>query len=310
MRADLVHPFLGRMVRRVGGAGRVVDHERPVGLDLVQHPDAPDRLVGHRGDQVPAGMAEIGLDRRGVAEQVVRLPLAGVVADEAVVVVEALDRPGRPVGERAGLARHPLRHVVVLAVPRGVVAVLPQDLADGDGVARDHAVVAGIAGRLIDDDAGGHRMVVVAGEQRGPRRRAERRGVERGCSAGPCSATRSRAGVGITPPKVDGAQKPTSSVMISRMFGAPLGGDDQRRPSTASTARRWARSRRRRLRRRRQVSAVDGGRRAGRARRAGDLLRRGRPGRQQGRDRQPRYPQWQRSPCHWTPLTDSWIAHG
>jgi hypothetical protein len=35
---------------------------------------------------------------------------------------------------------------------------------------------------------------------------------------------RSRAGVGMTPPKVDGAEKPTSSVMISRMFGAPLGG--------------------------------------------------------------------------------------
>src|SRR5215510_10679682 len=35
---------------------------------------------------------------------------------------------------------------------------------------------------------------------------------------------RSSAGVGITPPKVDGAEKPTSSVMISSTFGAPLGG--------------------------------------------------------------------------------------
>jgi hypothetical protein len=35
---------------------------------------------------------------------------------------------------------------------------------------------------------------------------------------------RSIVGVGITPPKVDGAPKPTSSVMISRMFGAPFGG--------------------------------------------------------------------------------------
>ena len=31
-------------------------------------------------------------------------------------------------------------------------------------------------------------------------------------------------GVGMTPPKVDGAPKPTSSVMISRIFGAPFGG--------------------------------------------------------------------------------------
>jgi hypothetical protein len=32
------------------------------------------------------------------------------------------------------------------------------------------------------------------------------------------------AGVGIGPPKVDGAAKPTSSVMIRSTFGAPLGG--------------------------------------------------------------------------------------
>ena len=44
------------------------------------------------------------------------------------------------------------------------------------------------------------------------------------CSAGPAAAIRSSAGVGITPPKVDGAAKPTSSVMISRIFGAPFGG--------------------------------------------------------------------------------------
>jgi hypothetical protein len=35
---------------------------------------------------------------------------------------------------------------------------------------------------------------------------------------------RSSVGVGITPPNVEGAPKPTSSVMIRRMFGAPFGG--------------------------------------------------------------------------------------
>ncbi len=35
---------------------------------------------------------------------------------------------------------------------------------------------------------------------------------------------RSSAGVGMTPPKVEGAAKPTSSVMMRRMFGAPFGG--------------------------------------------------------------------------------------
>src|SRR5215468_8776309 len=40
----------------------------------------------------------------------------------------------------------------------------------------------------------------------------------------PALPTRSNAGVGITPPKVLGAPKPTSSVMISRTLGACLGG--------------------------------------------------------------------------------------
>src|SRR5271170_3525706 len=35
---------------------------------------------------------------------------------------------------------------------------------------------------------------------------------------------RSRAGVGMTPPKVPGTPYPWSSVMIRRMLGAPLGG--------------------------------------------------------------------------------------
>src|SRR6516162_3948744 len=38
------------------------------------------------------------------------------------------------------------------------------------------------------------------------------------------AATRSSAGVGITLPKVAGALKPTSSVMIRSTFGAPFGG--------------------------------------------------------------------------------------
>src|ERR1035438_6546335 len=38
------------------------------------------------------------------------------------------------------------------------------------------------------------------------------------------AATRSRVGVGMTPPKVLGTPKPESSVMMSRTLGAPLGG--------------------------------------------------------------------------------------
>src|SRR6516225_11518167 len=40
----------------------------------------------------------------------------------------------------------------------------------------------------------------------------------------PALPMRSRAGVGMTPPKVLGAPKPTSSVMMSSTLGVPLGG--------------------------------------------------------------------------------------
>ena len=41
------------------------------------------------------------------------------------------------------------------AVPRRVIPVLAQDLADRSRLARDDAVVAGVAGRHIDDGADG-----------------------------------------------------------------------------------------------------------------------------------------------------------
>ena len=165
-------------MRRVSAARRVVDHERPVGLDLVQHLDVVDGLIGHRRNQIPTGMTKIGLNRRGVAKQVVWFPLAGVVADETIKIVEALNWAARPVVERAGWACLPLRDVVILAVPRRVVAILLEDFTNADGVAWNDAVVSGVAGRLIDYNAGADRVVIVAGEQRGSRRRAERRGME------------------------------------------------------------------------------------------------------------------------------------
>ena len=122
--ADLVHPLLGRVVRRMRGARRVVDEPRPLRVGRRLGVDVLDGVVGHRGDQVPARLAVVGMDRRRVAEQVARLPLAGVAADEAVEVVVAL--PDRPLVERPGRGRRPDRHVVVLAEPGGRVAVLLQ----------------------------------------------------------------------------------------------------------------------------------------------------------------------------------------
>ena len=67
------------------------------------------------------------IDGRRVAEQV-RLPLAGVAADEPVEILEA--HADRPLVERPGLARLVERRVVVLAEPRGRVPVLLEDRPD------------------------------------------------------------------------------------------------------------------------------------------------------------------------------------
>ena len=173
--ADLLDPLRRRMVRRMGAARHVVDEERLVGRDLLELLHVLDRLVGHRGLQVPAGIALEGIDRRRVAEQV-RLPLAGVAADEAVEILEA--HAVRPLIERPGLARLVEGRVVVLAEPRGRVAVVLQDRADGALLDRDDRVVAREAGRDFADHAEADRVMVAAGDERRARRRAERGRME------------------------------------------------------------------------------------------------------------------------------------
>ena len=145
--ADLVHPLLGRMVRRVRRARRVVDEPGPFRVGRGLRGDVLDAVIRHRGDQVPARLALVGVDRRRVAEQVARLPLARVAADEAVEIVVALS--DRPVGERSLRARLPDRDVVVLAEPGGGVAVLLQGRRSMRRLGPDDEVVAGIAGRRL-----------------------------------------------------------------------------------------------------------------------------------------------------------------
>ncbi len=171
--ADLVHPFLGRVVRRVRRAGRVLDEDRLARVGLM-HPRHPvDGLVRHARDEVPARLALERIDLRRVAEQI-RLPLVGVAADEAVEVLEA--HAGRPLVERPDLAGRVDRRVVILAEPGRGIAVVEQDPPDRGLVLGDDAVVAGEAGRLLRDHAEAGRMVVAPGDQRGARRRAQRGG--------------------------------------------------------------------------------------------------------------------------------------
>ena len=199
--ADLLDPLRRRVVRRVGAAGHVVDEERLVRRQRVDLVHVGDRLVGHRGGQVVVRVVLERIDVGRVAGEVRRLPLVGVAAHEAVEVLEA--HADRPLVERPGRGRLEGRRVVVLAEPRGAVAVVPQDRADRGLVLGDDAVVAGIARRLLGDHAEADRVVVAPGDQRRARRRAQRGRVEVGV-AQPVAAMRSSAGVGMTPPKVLG----------------------------------------------------------------------------------------------------------
>ena len=176
--ADLLDPLRRRVMRRMRAARHVVDEERLVGRQRVDLVHVPDRLVGHRGDEIVVGIALERVDVRRVAGEVVRLPLVRVAAHEAVEVLEAhADRPLVERADRAGLER---RRVVVLAEPGGAVAVVPQYLADRGFVLGDEAVVPRVAGRLFGDDAVADRVVVAAGDQRGARRRAQRGRVKVG----------------------------------------------------------------------------------------------------------------------------------
>ena len=172
-RADLVHPLLGRVVRRVRGARRVLDEDRFVRVDLMHPVHIIDRVVRHPGDEVPARFTLEGIDLRGVAEQV-RLPLVGVAADKTVEVLEA--HAGWPLVERSCLAGRVGRSIVVLAEPGRVVAVIEQDPPDRRLVLGDDAVVTREAGRLLGDHAEPGGVVVAAGDQGGASRRAQRGG--------------------------------------------------------------------------------------------------------------------------------------
>ena len=173
--ADLLDPLRRRMMRGVRAARYVIDKERLVGRDLLDLLHVLDRLVGHGRGQVPAWFALEGIDGRRIAVQV-RLPLAGVAADEAVEVLEA--HAVRPLVEGPGLGRLIEGRVVILAEPRGRVPVVLQDGADGAVLLPDDRVVARKPRRDFAHHAEAGHVVVAPGDQCRARRRAERRGVK------------------------------------------------------------------------------------------------------------------------------------
>src|SRR5262245_28198096 len=97
--------------------------------------------------------------------------LVGFATNEAVEIVEA--QSCGPTVEWTGDAALPIGRVVVLAEPRGRIAIVFQDRADGCGTARDHIVVAWETGRPLGQEARTAIVVIAPGDQRGARGTAD-----------------------------------------------------------------------------------------------------------------------------------------
>ena len=161
-----------RGVRRAGAEMQV---ERLVRGDLLGVGDELDGLVGQiLGQVIPLLRGARRLHLVVVIDQV-RMPLAGVAAEEPVEPLEAA--PQRPPVERPGAGLELRRQQVVLADHVRAVAVGQQHLRQEPVLERDLAVVTRVAGGELVDRRGRVRVVVAPGDDARPRRRAQRRGV-------------------------------------------------------------------------------------------------------------------------------------
>src|SRR4029450_3697937 len=172
---NLFDPFVGGVVRSVRAARRVIEEERLPGVELVDAMEVGYGLVGHVGGEVVAWIAEVGIDAGGVAVEI-RLPLIGLAAVETVEIVKA--HADRPAVEGSSLARLEGWRVVVLAEPRGCIAILLENFANRSLVLGNDAVIARIAGGGLADHTKSHRVMVAPGDQRGAGRGAKRGGVK------------------------------------------------------------------------------------------------------------------------------------
>ena len=170
-------PLLGHVVRRVRAPGGEV-HEprltRILGAHIVQ---PPDRLVRHViGEVVLLAVLALRHPDRLVVLGDDRVPLAGLTAQEPPEVVEA--PPVRPPAERARRALLAIRRQVPLTERGRAVAVLLQHLRERCAVLRNERRIPGETTGQLADRPETDRVVVAAGQQRRPGRRAQRGHME------------------------------------------------------------------------------------------------------------------------------------
>ena len=163
---QFVNPFLRRHVGRVRRRRRDVEEERAGRVDflLALHP-----RNGMIGEIVRDVIIRVSRARNPVMVlEEDGLKLAGVSGVEAVEVVEA--QTAGPVVERTDFAGLPCRSVVVLADPRGRVAVLLEDLGYGPCTLGDDAGISVIASCCFGNDSRAGNVVIATGKQGCPRR--------------------------------------------------------------------------------------------------------------------------------------------
>ena len=65
---ELVDPFLGRLMRRMGAAGHVIEEERLIRIGGIELSQVGDRVVRHVRGQIVAGVSDPGENLGGVPE--------------------------------------------------------------------------------------------------------------------------------------------------------------------------------------------------------------------------------------------------
>jgi len=151
-------------------AGGEIGEKRLFRIQRFRALDPVDGAVGKVGGEMVVFVIRWAVDERIILDEM-RIILMRLATDEAVEIIEA--HGVRPMVERTLRARFDIRRVVPFAEHRGVIAVQAQHLGDAGGGFRPPAIIAGIAGGKIGNNAEPHGMMVAPGEQGGARGRAQ-----------------------------------------------------------------------------------------------------------------------------------------
>ena len=175
----LRRPRLRDMMRGMTAARREVREERLLRILPPDRVQPLDRLIRHRIGQVVRVLLIVEL-RRSADDLLVlsqaRIPLRRPAAEEPVEVLKPpTDRPAIKRSRRPLLT---VRRQMPLPERRRAVPVVPQNPRKRDAIIRNERRVAGEPGRELADRTKPNRMTVATGQQRRPRRRAQRRNVE------------------------------------------------------------------------------------------------------------------------------------